>query len=164
MSKKRRSSEPASDPFPFPKIIVLIFLAVAGLMLAISAITAVSTGLALAKEKSAPGTIVDLVARPANDERGTVYYYPVVEFYSPDETHHLVQLSEGSWPPAYEKGQEVTVLYDPARPLDARIKSTSSAVLRWIAPAITGILGVVFLIVALLVRRFLMSGPADSAS
>jgi len=162
MSKKRKSSEPASDPFP--KIIVLIFLAVAILMLAISAISTVSTGLALSKETSAPGTIVDVVARQANDERGTIYYYPVVEFYSPDETHHLVQLSEGSWPPAYEKGQEVTVLYDLARPLNVRIKSTSSTVLMWIAPAITGFLGVVFLIVALLVRRFLMSGPADSAS
>ena len=156
MRKKSKSKEPASHPFPFPKIIVLIFLAVAVLMLTISAITTVSTSLALAKEKSAPGTIVDVVARQENDERGTVFYYPVVEFYSPDETYYLVQLSEGSWPPAYEKGQEVTVLYNPARPLNARIKSTSSAVLMWIVPAITGILGVVFLIVALLVHRFLL--------
>ncbi len=148
MRKKPKSKAPVSHPLPFPKIMALIFLAVAVLMLAISAITMVSTGLAFAKEKSAPGNIVDLVAWQANDERGTVYYYPVVEFYSPDETHHLVQLSEGSWPAAYEKGQEVTVLYDPARPPSARIKSTSSTVLMWIAPAITGGVGVVSLIVA----------------
>jgi hypothetical protein len=68
-----------------------------------------------------------------------------------------VQLSEGSWPPEYELGQPVTILYDREHPLDARIKSVSSTILKWILPGITGIVGAVFLGVTLLVKRFMQS-------
>ncbi len=43
-----------------PRIIVTVFLAVAVLMLGIAAASAISTGRALSREKSAPGQVVDI--------------------------------------------------------------------------------------------------------
>jgi hypothetical protein len=143
-----------------PKIIVSVFLAVGALMLVIALLSTVSTIRALDREESAPGQVVDMTVRQSRDsETQTIneYYYPVVEFDLPDGTHKRVQLSEGSWPPEYELGQPVTILYDREHPLDARIKSVSSTILKWILPGITAIVGAVFLGVTLLVQRFMQS-------
>lgn len=147
-----------------PKIIVSIFLAVGVLMLVIALISTVSTSRALAREVSAPGQVVDMTIRQSRDSESQViseFYYPVVEFSLPDGTPKRVQLSEGSWPPEYEPGQSVTILYDPGNPLDARIRSISSTVLKWILPGITGIVGVAFLGITLTVRRFLLSDSEE---
>jgi len=147
-----------------PKIIISVFLGVALLMLVIALISTVSTIRALSREANAPGRVVDMTVRQSRDSEMQVvneYYYPVVEFDLPDGTRKRVQLSEGSWPPEYEIGQPVTVLYDPAHPLDARIKSLSSTLLMWILPGITGIVGIVFLGVTLLVWRFFGSDSAE---
>ncbi len=147
-----------------PKIIISVFLGVALLMLVIALISTVSTIRALSREANAPGRVVDMTVRQSRDSETQVvneYYYPVVEFDLPDGTRKRVQLSEGSWPPEYEIGQPVTVLYDPAHPLDARIKSLSSTLLMWILPGITGIVGIVFLGVTLLVWRFFGSDSAE---
>ncbi len=146
-----------------PKIIISIFLGIGLLLSTIAAISTVSTIRKLTAEVSAPGQVVDMTVRQSYDSETKVvneYFYPVVEFDLPDGTYKRVQLSEGSWPPEYEIGQPVTILYDPAHPLDARIKSTSSTVLLWILPGITGILGFSFLGVTLLVARFMR--PEDS--
>jgi hypothetical protein len=66
-------------------------------------------------------------------------------------------MSEGSNIPSYEKGDKVTVLYEPEHPLDARIKSASSTVLMWILPGITGILGLAFAGAVWMVGRFLLT-------
>lgn len=112
---------------------------------------------------------MDLVVRQSRggyDSQGTYeppqdYYYPIVEFSLPNGTRKTVQLSEGSWPAAYEKGEEVTILYDPDKPINARIQSTSSNILKWLVPGITGILGVSFLIAAVVVGWFLWPGTAE---
>ncbi len=126
------------------KIIVLVFLAVAVLMLAIATIAGVSTGQKLSTEQTAPGRVVDMVER--KDSSGKAFYYPVVEFYLPDNSRQTVQLSEGSRPAAYEKGDVVTVAYQPAQPGEARIKSGASAVGQWVVTIITGSLGLAFLV------------------
>jgi hypothetical protein len=87
------------------------------------------------------------------------YYFPVVRFTASDGKTHEVQMSEGSSSQEYEAGNEVTVLYDPARPLDARIKSVGSSALMWILPGITGILGVCFGGAVYAVKKFLFSEP-----
>jgi hypothetical protein len=141
-----------------PKIIVSVFLGIAALMLVIALVSTVSTIRRLSRETSAPGQVVDMTVRQSYDSETKVtneYYYPVVEFTLPDGTPKRVQLSEGSWPPEYEIGQPVTVLYDPGKPLNARIRSGSSTMLQWILPGITGIVGVAFLGITLTVRRFL---------
>lgn len=147
-----------------PKIIISVFLAVGVLMLLIAMASTVSTIRAISQEESAPGQVVDMTVRAsADNETGILqeYYYPVVEFNLPDGTFKRLQLSEGSWPLEYEIGQSVTILYNPEHPLDARIKSLSSTMLKWIFPAITGIVGVVFLSLTLIVRRFLNSDSPE---
>jgi hypothetical protein len=152
------------DSRRFPILIVGIFLAIAVIMLAIAAVSGISTSRAHAREKSAPGHVVDLVVRASqvsDQQESSEFYYPVVEFRLPDETLQTVQLSEGSWPPAYGKGDAVTILYDPQQPHNARIQSTSSTILAWILPGITGIVGVVFLAAALFTGWFLKPEPSQ---
>jgi hypothetical protein len=115
------------------------------------------------REESAPGRVVDMTKQLeySEEDRDRVIgetYYPVVEFTANDGKRRQVQLNEGSWPPAYEIGEEVTILYDPDHPLDARIKSFGSSALMWILPGITGILGIGFLAAVIAVRKLM---PAE---
>ncbi len=137
-----------SQSVKFPSLILGIFLTVAVIMLVIAAISGVSAARKQAREESTSGQVVDMVLRSYRDAETQAineYYYPVVEFSLPDASRRTVQLSEGSWPAAYAKGDAVTVLYDPQRPNDARIQSTSSTLLAWILPGITGLLAIAFL-------------------
>jgi hypothetical protein len=147
---------PASRPSTGPNIIVVIFLAVAVLMLAIGAISAISSGRTLAKERTAPGSVVELAIRQATD--GTLYYRPVVVFVLPDGAQRRLQLAEESTAPAYEVDESVTIAYDPERPDHARIKTSASTAAMWILPLIMSILGAAFLVATLFARRVLGSG------
>ena len=163
MDKEVQSSSNGSPE----KIIVGIFTGVAVLMLVIAVIASVNNILKINREESAPGIVVDMSMRLQYDEedRDRVIgeaYFPVVEFTAKDGKRRQVQLSEGSFPAAYEVGDEVTVLYEPDHPLDARIKSGGSTALLWILPGITGILGIAFLGAVLVVQRFLFSESSTS--
>lgn len=146
---KPEAPRAAGGPSAF-KYIFLVFPAVAVLMLVIAVLTGVATARAQAREESAPGVVVDVVARQASN--GQEYYYPVVEFALPDAGVRTVQLGEGSWPPAYEGGEHVTVLYNPERPLEARIKSAGGTLTLWTWTIVTGILAVAFGLASLFVR------------
>lgn len=152
------------DAGKFEKVILGIFTGVAALMLLIALVSSFSIVSKLSQEESAPGYVVDVVMRReyVNEEDRVIneYYYPVVEFTASDGRRRSVQMSEGSWPPSHEVGEEVTVLYDPEHPLDARIKSAGSNVLMWILPGITGILGLGFLGAVLIVRSVML--PKDT--
>jgi hypothetical protein len=155
---------PVAEPFFLSRVIVPLFFTVALLMLSICVFTAVNTSRSLAKEGSVQGYVVDVVAR--GDSDGREFFYPVVEFSLPDETRYTVQTSEGSWPPAYEKGQSVTVLYQRDQPRNARIKSTSSTIGMWTLPIISGFLGTAFAIGTLVAHFVLKSelGPVVAIS
>lgn len=144
------------------KIVISIFTGVAALMLLIAGIASVSNILKISREKSAPGRVVEVIERRqyVNEQDRVIeeYYYPVVEFLASDGRRRSVQMSEGSSSPQYEAGDEVTVLYDPERPLEARIKSFGSSALMWILPGITGILGVAFLGAVIAVRKLMPPG------
>jgi hypothetical protein len=146
------------------KIILGVFTGVAVLMLLIAAVSSFRAVLKMGKEESATGRVVEIIERReyVNEQDRVVqdYYYPVVEYISRDGRRHTVQMTEGSSAPSHEVGDEITVLYDPARPLDARIKSFGSSALMWILPGITGILGLGFLGAVIAVRK-LMS-PVES--
>jgi hypothetical protein len=151
------------DSKRFPIVIVGVFLTIAVIMLAIAVISGINTSRAHAREKSAPGQVVDLVVRKSqvsDQQESSEFYYPVVEFRLPNQSLQTVQLSEGSWPPAYGKGDPVTILYDPQQPHNARIQSTSSTILAWILPGITGTVGVAFLVAALFTGWFLKPEPS----
>jgi len=147
------------------KIILGAFTGVAVLMLLIAFVSSASAILKMNSEESAPGRVVEIIARReyVNEQDRVVeeYYYPVVEYVSSDGRFHSVQMTEGSSSPSHEVGDEVTVLYNPDRPLEARIKSFGSSALMWILPGITGILGLGFLGAVLAVRR-LMPSAEDS--
>jgi len=144
-----------------PKIIVLVFLTVAVISLAIAAVSAASAIRTLSREEIAQGYVIDLVAR--RDQTGNEFYYPMVEYYLPDGSSKTVQLSEGSWPPAYEIGEAIIVAYDPDKPLKARIKSFESTMVMWVLPTITGVLGVAFLIAVFFAYWMLKPAPAEVA-
>jgi hypothetical protein len=152
----------------FPTLFVTIFLAVAVILLLVAAFSAVQALRTTTTEQPAPGRVVDLIERRSVDNQTgatRVYSYPVVEFSLPGGASQRVELSDGSWPPAYQGGEAVTVLYDPARPDQARIQSASSTLLLWLLPGITGTVGLVFLAVALLVikaHRAQVRPPADA--
>src|SRR5512139_174401 len=139
------------------KIILPIFTGVAILMLLIAGISSVNNIKRVNREESAPGRVTDVkMERSYVNEKDRVVeeiYYPVVEFTASDGRRRNIQMSEGSSPPSYEVGDEVTVLYEPDHPIDARIKSLSSTILMWILPGITGIIGIGFLVAVLAVVR-----------
>jgi hypothetical protein len=146
------------------KIVLGAFTGVAVLMLLIAAISSFSVLSRMSREESASGRVVEIIERReyVNEEDRVVqdYYYPVVEYVSADGRPHTVHMTEGSSVPSHEVGDEVTVLYDPDHPLDARIKSFGSNALMWILPGITGILGLGFLGAVLIVRNVMK--PAES--
>jgi len=153
------------DSAKFPYLIVGVFLTIAVIMLAIAAVSGISTTRYQAREASAPGQVVDVVMRSYQDtdtQEINEYYYPVVEFRLPNGNLRTVQLSEGSWPAAYSEGDPVTVLYDPQQPNNARIQSGSSTLLAWILPGITGTVGLAFLAAAIFVWWFLKPEPAQT--
>lgn len=124
------------------------FTAIAVIALLITVFSTFSNIQKIGKEESTPGRVVDVITRrEVVDPQNNIvrdYYYPVIEFVALDGHKRTVQVSEGSDSAFYEKGDEVTVAYDPEHPLDARIKSAGSSALMWILPSITGILGIAF--------------------
>lgn len=144
------------------KIILGIFTGVAVLMLLITAISVFFSLRKINNEISAPGVIVDMVVQReySEEDRDRVVgeaYFPVVRFTASDGRRRDVHLAEGSYPPSYEIGDEVTVRYNPDRPLEARIDSFGSNVGMWILPTITGILGLGFGGAVLAVQKVLLN-------
>jgi hypothetical protein len=141
------------------RLILGIFTGVAVLMLLIAFVSSASAILKMNREASALGRVVEIIERReyVNEQDRVVeeYYYPVVEYVSQDGRFHSVQMTEGSSAPSHEVGDEVTVLYNPERPLEARIKSFGSSALIWILPGITGILGLGFLGAVMAVRKLM---------
>jgi hypothetical protein len=146
------------------KVIIGVFSGVAVLMLLIAAISSYSAVSRMSKEERATGRVVEIIERReyVNEQDRVVqdYYYPVVEYVAGDGRPHTVHMTEGSSVPSHEVGEEVTVLYNPEHPLEARIKSFGSNTLMWILPGITGILGLSFLAAVLAVRKFML--PTES--
>jgi len=150
-----------TDETPIENIILPIFTGVAVLMLLIAGIASFNNILKTGREASAAGRIVDMTKQLEYDQNNYnrvigETYFPVVEFTANDGKRRSVQLSEGSFPPAYEVGDEVTILYEPDHPLNARIKSFASSAGMWILPTITGVLGIGFLVAVLAVRKVML--------
>lgn len=83
------------------------------------------------------------------DARRMTTYAPVFTFRDARGRDYTVTSSTGQNRAAYERGEEVTVLYDPADPERARIHSFTQM---WLLPTIFGSAGVAFLIVGLVMR------------
>ena len=157
-AKAESASDSGSVRSP-EKLILNIFTAVAALMLLIALVSSFANIRRITNEKTAPGIVVEMVVQRQyvneQDRVFTDYSYPVVRFKADDGRQRDVQMSEGSSPPSYEVGDEVTVRYNPEHPLQARIASFGSNALMWILPTITGILGVAFFVAVWAVQKFL---------
>ena len=133
------------------------FTGIAAVMILVTLISSFLNIQKISKEESTPGRVVDVVVRrEVVDQHNRIvrdFYYPVVEFVAIDGHKRTVQLPEGSDSAYYEKGNEITVRYDPDHPLDARIKSAGSNMLMWILPGITGILGLAFAGAVFIVKK-----------
>jgi hypothetical protein len=154
---EKAAEEAKKSTASMEKIVLGAFTGVAVLMLLIAAISSFSAISRMSREESASGRVVEIIERReyVNEQDRVVqdYYFPVVEYVSEDGRAHTVHMTEGSSAPSHEVGDEVTVLYDPEHPLDARIKSFGSNALMWIVPGITGLLGLGFLGAVLVVRK-----------
>lgn len=142
------------------KVILGVFIAVAVICLSIALISGVNAARSISRNASASGFVVDLVTQAGSD--GTPYSYPVVEFGLPDRSRVTVQMSEGSYPPAYEVGQPVEVMYDPEEPTHAYIRSFMGSLSPWIVTMITGFLGAGFAAAAFFARWVMKPSPAPA--
>jgi hypothetical protein len=124
------------------RVLFFLFAGIAALMLVIAVLTGVSTARRLATEQSALAQVIEMTERRSSE--GSIFYYPVVAFDLPTGQRQRVQLGEGSWPPAHRVGDLVTILYQPANPLDARIASGDGIIALWIWTIVTGALAVGF--------------------
>lgn len=128
------------------KLIALLFVCIALLMLTVAVVAGGQVVSLYLREVRTTGAVTALTTHVAAG--GDVLYYPVITFRLPDGARHSVEIAEGSDPPAYAVDQSVTVVYDPERPDHARIASSFSLPPLWILPAITGFLGIAFLLAA----------------
>jgi hypothetical protein len=110
------------------------------------------------------GTVVAMAER--YDEDGDMLFAPVVRYTTTDGKD--VEFTGGMWsrPASYAVGDTVEVFFQPGDPHGAEIDTTFS---RYAAPAVLGLVGLVFAAAGLLflVVRFLVVGrgarPATSA-
>ena len=72
---------------------------------------------------------------------------PVIEFYTPDQQKHTYYHSEGTNPPQYRQGEEVTIYYNPTNPEEACVGYS------FIPMIILSIFGLVFTGVGIAMRK-----------
>ncbi len=97
--------------------------------------------------ETATGTVVYLNEQ-SDSEGGCCTYVPVVEFNANGQVYSI-EGNTASYPPAYELGERVPVLYDPADPQSAQIDKWSE---RWLFPIII----IPSMLIAALVTNFFM--------
>ncbi|RII17822.1 hypothetical protein DSC45_13040 [Streptomyces sp. YIM 130001] len=117
-----------SGPKAYRRAVITMTLSGAALLIA-ALVTGGHTVAGLTSSERAEGTVVALEL----DRGAEPVTYPVIEFAAADGTRHTFRDSVGSQPPAYDKGEQVEVLYDADSPGDAEINSFVSL---WLLPLI----------------------------
>ena len=92
--------------------------------------------------KTAEGEVVQNVLLTSEDlddfTRESSAYHPVIRFRTQLGTVSTFTSGSGSYPARYEIGDKVTVMYDPANPSEARIRSWEI----WFPPILFMVIGV----------------------
>ena len=78
----------------------------------------------------AEGKVLRMEKRKSSE--GAIYY-PVFSFIDREGKEHEIHSSYGSYPPRYEVGDSISVLYEPQNPRKAEIDSFLSL---WLGPVI----------------------------
>jgi hypothetical protein len=94
----------------------------------------------LARTLEAEGVVVEMVRMRDSDDKGHVFS-PIVRFETADGGTHEFQSGLRTYPPAYRTGEVVSVVYDPAVPEAAMIRSLLSL---WLMPIILSFIGTIF--------------------
>ena len=122
-----------------PTLVFGIFLLVGLGLLGGTAFLVADTRSDIARADKADGTVVDLIGEQDSD--GDTMYYPRVRYVTRYGNPVEFTGSVGSSPAAFDVGESVGVLYDPAAPEEARIDTFFQL---WFAPLILGGIGLVF--------------------
>lgn len=129
------------------KILGGVFLSIGLILMAVSFLIYHSTASFRREAASATGTVIDLTLERSGGTDGASVYYPVVEFSTEKGETIRFRGSSGSSPPAFSKGQTVTVRFRSEDPYRARIESFPSM---WLGTLITGFIGLPFAITGLI--------------
>ncbi len=102
--------------------------------------------------RQASGIVDKLEERGRTGEQGQyVLEAPRISFTVADGSIIRFTSGSSSYPPAFKEGDRVAVLYRPEQPYDARIDSFMDL---YFTSAVAASIGIVFILGALLVRRF----------
>jgi Protein of unknown function (DUF3592) len=99
------------------------------------------------RSQAAAGIVTALkpVTRTDSDSNSDITYAPVFSFKAADGKAYSVTSHASSDPPGFDVGDEVTVLYDPSNPQQARIDTFWQL---WAVPVVLGSIGTFFFIIA----------------
>lgn len=125
-----------------PTFLFGIFLLIGLGLLGGAAYLVLDTRADIARAETAAGTVIDLIGR--RDSDGDTIYYPHVRYVTRSGETVEFTASVGSSPPAFDVGEPVSVLYDPAAPTEARIDSFFQL---WFGAVILGGIGLVFIVI-----------------
>ena len=130
------------------KLVSVLFSIIGLGMLAASLVIFNNTRSFIARAVEAPGKVIDLERSSSRSSSGSSSstYRPVVEFITATGKRIEFTSSVGSSPPSHQVGEAVTVLYHPAQPQSARIKSFFQL---WFGFLIVFFLGLVFAAIGL---------------
>ncbi|NOZ20551.1 MAG: DUF3592 domain-containing protein [Planctomycetes bacterium] len=146
------------------RILGAIFLAVALILFLVAGLVYNHTKKFMETSVTTTGTVTDFELRRSSSSSSSSsgVYYPLVEFKTDKgETVEFVS-SCGSRPAAYDKGESVTVRYDPGStkyPYRARIDTFAS---NWLGVIIPGALGAAFAVAAvIMLTASILSGRTE---
>ena len=123
-----------------PLVIVPVLFTVVGLIFATMGFRTLRTDRDFqAVALRAPGTVTDLRFRSVGRRRASGTWFPVVRFDTADGRRIDTEAMYGRRPAPARRGEEVTVLYDPADPTRAALEGKSGG----------GALGLIFVVVGL---------------
>jgi hypothetical protein len=125
------------------KLLGLIFSSVGTILLSVSAFLFIHEKQFIEHAQTTSGKVIELgrsVSSNSNS-RGSITYYPVVEFTTADGKRVVFSSNFSSNPPEFEVGEEVEVYYEPEKPSGAEVKSFFS---QWFAALLTGGMGLIF--------------------
>lgn len=139
------------------RIIGVLFILFSIFPLGICTYCYMSTSGFLNKAEKTYGTVLDVVERRTSD--GTMYY-PVYSFVDVYGTKHKIYSKSGSYPPRYDVGDPISILYDPENPEEIKMDSFVSL---WMGTIIAGVLGIIpffigalfLFVVPIIIHRFL---------
>lgn len=123
------------------KIVKFVIFGMGLLLLVVTVLIYNKTSQFIEASVIAEGVVIDL-------ELYENAYHPIVQFKTSDKQKFEFRSSTGSNPPSHSAGEKVEVIYSSGNPDKAKINSFFSL---WFGSLITGVMGILFLLVAIVI-------------